>query len=453
MVTVRLNERRFRAIDKHLRSHKTEQVIFLFLSGDVASDGAIFEVADHYIVPQEDLIRESEFHAEVSEEAQARVIKMASDKQLSLGEIHSHPQSLEDAAFSPSDFEGFKEFVPHIWWRLKGKPYVALVFGRNSFDALAWIGDPEDPIGIESLEVGKQSLRSTGISARRLRETKDRETARYSRQMMLFGEEGQAKIGKVRVVIVGLGGIGSHVAQQLAYLGVRHYVLIDEDTISRSNLNRLIGATESELGKKKVEVITRRLTAVQPEAEVRTIDKSLLSREAYGAFVEAGVVFGCVDDDGVRLVLLELCCTYRRPYLDIATDAPGGVSFGGRMIFTGLGKGCPMCRQELDQEEMQAFFETPEQRQERKRIYGVDRAALGASGPSVVSLNGLMASAAVIEFMTFVTGLRQPFPFLVYRGDLGVVTRPSEAPTPGCYYCEGLWSGRERLDPYRYLKS
>jgi hypothetical protein len=78
-----------------------------------------------------------------SEEAQARIIKMASDRKLLLGEIHSHPGCRQDAGFSPSDLAGFDDFVPHIFWRLRAKRYVALVFGENDFDALVWSNDPK----------------------------------------------------------------------------------------------------------------------------------------------------------------------------------------------------------------------------------------------------------------------------------------------------------------------
>ena len=72
---------------------------------------------------------------------------------------------------------------------------------------------------------------------------------RFSRNIALFGVDGQHKISKTKVAIVGLGGIGSHVAQQLAYLGILDYTLIDDDTVSRSSLNRVIGALERYQGK------------------------------------------------------------------------------------------------------------------------------------------------------------------------------------------------------------
>ena len=65
---------------------------------------------------------------------------------------------------------------------------------------------------------------------------------RFDRQIRLFGKEGQAKIEAARVAVVGIGGLGSHVVQQLALLGVRHLALIDSQELDETNLNRFIGA-------------------------------------------------------------------------------------------------------------------------------------------------------------------------------------------------------------------
>jgi hypothetical protein len=452
VVALHIEKKAHAAIMKHLQARRTEQVVFLFLKDASESASTRFEVVEYYLVPPEELVFESEYHAEVSPEAQAKVIKMAWDKGVCLSEIHSHPHSQRDTSFSPSDLAGFADFVPHVWWRLKGKPYLALVCGRRDFDALAWVSDPRDPVALERLIVGDEQRRPTGKTIRRLAEMDSRERERYSRQTAFFGAEGQWKIKAARVVIVGLGGLGSHVVQQLAYLGVQKYALIDYDEVTRSNLNRLIGATEADLRKKKTEVAGRFIHSLQPKAEVRQIEHSLLSKEAFDAIAAADLVFGCVDDDGVRLVLLELCCAHRKPYLDLASDMPDETSFGGRVIFSGLGRGCPMCKGELDQKEIWRFFATTEQRAEDDRVYGVKRSELGETGPSVVMLNGVIASLAVTEFVAHVTGIRRPVAHLIYRGEMGTVNISRDAPTPGCYYCEGIFRGLEMVDLSRHLK-
>src|SRR5215467_7762978 len=108
MVTVTLTDARFKAVQQHLRRRSAEQVAFLLLSCRREKDDSIIEVVDHIPVPPEHLVLESEWHAEVSEEFQARVIKSAWEQRLALGEVHSHPRTHARASFSSSDLFGFR---------------------------------------------------------------------------------------------------------------------------------------------------------------------------------------------------------------------------------------------------------------------------------------------------------------------------------------------------------
>lgn len=120
---------------------------------------------------------------------------------------------------------------------------------------------------------------------------------------------------------------------------MKTFLLIDPDRIDRSNPNRFVIATEVDLGRLKVDVAREYIHRVQPSAEVITIADSLVSAEALDALSKVGFVFGCVDNDGPRLVLLEFCCAKQKPYLDLAADVPAPRAFGGRVVFSGIGKG------------------------------------------------------------------------------------------------------------------
>jgi hypothetical protein len=73
-------------------------------------------------------------------------------------------------------------------------------------------------------------------------------------------------------------------------------------------------------------------------------------------------------------------------------------------------------------------------------------------GPSVVSINGVVASLAVTEFMLNVTGIRLAKRLLTYRGQMGVVTVKSEEPAPNCYYCKGIRGKGDAADVWRYVR-
>jgi hypothetical protein len=270
---------------------------------------------------------------------------------------------------------------------------------------------------------------------------------RYSRNEGLFGAEGQARIAGTKVTIVGLGGLGSHVAQQLAYLGVRSFGLIDFDISTDSSLNRLVGAVDADVAAKtkKIEVAKRMIYQIHPEASVELLDGRIADPGAERLVAWADVVFGCVDRDIHRLELTERCAKHRKPYFDLASDTGGGddLWYGGRVLFCN-GDGCLVCLNLLDQEQMTLDLMGRSEREVDQRIYGVDRAALRQPGPSVVSVNGVVASLAVTELMVHLTGLREPARQLTYRGDLAILTKSVDPPEAGCFYCAGVWQADAR---------
>jgi hypothetical protein len=267
--------------------------------------------------------------------------------------------------------------------------------------------------------------------------------SRYSRNEALFGPEGQEKIAATKVTIVGLGGLGSHIAQQLAYLGVETQTPVDFDVVTSSSMNRLVGAIDADVPAKtkKVIVAKRMIEAINPATRVEPVDAKIDTAEAEAAVAAADVVFGCLDRDLPRLKLTKLCSRYAKPLFDLATDTGGDgddLWYGGRIVFAN-GSGCLVCRNLLDQAEMTRESMSPEQREVHDHIYGVERGALGETGPMVVSINGVVASLAVTEWMVFVTGMREPLPHLIYRGHAGTVGRSNDVPEPGCYFCSRMW--------------
>jgi molybdopterin/thiamine biosynthesis adenylyltransferase len=257
--------------------------------------------------------------------------------------------------------------------------------------------------------------------------------------MAFFGVDGQRRISASRVAIVGLGGLGSHLAQQLAYLGVGSYVLIDADTVATSNLNRLIGATAADTGSKKVDIAARMISQAQPAAEVDRQFEPFSDAGENRSIAAADVIFGCVDEDAPRLEVLRFASAQAIAYVDLASDISSSGEFGGRVVFAKDGERCLSCLGELDQHALARARMTDEQRVADDAIYGVDREALDESGPSVVSINGVVASLAVTEFIVWRTGLREPAGFLNYRGDLGTVGRRGDGPREYCAYCMTVW--------------
>lgn len=90
----------------------------------------------------------------------------------------------------------------------------------------------------------------------------------FSRTEMLIGKEGVEKLKKSKVAIFGIGGVGSFVVEGLARAGVGKFILVDNDKVAESNLNRQLIATTKTIGRQKVEVCKERILEINPEAKV-----------------------------------------------------------------------------------------------------------------------------------------------------------------------------------------
>ena len=86
-----------------------------------------------------------------------------------------------------------------------------------------------------------------------------------NRTKLLIGEEALEKLGKAKVAVYGIGGVGSFVVEGLVRAGIGHIILIDNDIVSSSNLNRQIHATHQTIGKRKIDVMKQRILDINPE--------------------------------------------------------------------------------------------------------------------------------------------------------------------------------------------
>jgi molybdopterin-synthase adenylyltransferase len=280
---------------------------------------------------------------------------------------------------------------------------------------------------------------------------------RFSRQILAFGADGQREIERQRIGIVGLGGIGSQVTQALAYLGGRRFVLVDDELVEDTNLNRLIGATPEDViaKRRKTEVAERMIRGINDGAEVIPIDLNLRSKPALDHLTTCSVIFGCVDNDGARLILMELAASYSVPLIDSASEILLDEShtrledFGGRVVVCRPGDFCLTCAGEIDVEAAKAELESDDVRLLR-RAHGY---GLGdhLPTPAVVSLNGIVSNFAVTEFLAMITHFREPFRKRVYQGIRGIILQNKDERKNDCYNCGYLVGKREGANIYRYV--
>ncbi len=103
---------------------------------------------------------------------------------------------------------------------------------------------------------------------------------RFSRTELLLGEQGLSRLAAATVAVFGIGGVGSFVVEGLARAGVGHLVLIDNDLICLTNINRQIHATTETVGQPKTETMKQRVLSINPKAEVECINDFYLPDKA-----------------------------------------------------------------------------------------------------------------------------------------------------------------------------
>jgi adenylyltransferase/sulfurtransferase len=145
----------------------------------------------------------------------------------------------------------------------------------------------------------------------------DPQLLRYSRQILLpqIGLEGQQRLLSARVLIIGVGGLGSPVAMYLAASGVGHLVLVDYDMVELSNLQRQIAHTTERLGMHKVTSAQRALAALNPEVQVTAIAGQLDPEALEEQVRQADAVVDCSDNFATRFALNRVCVANRTPLI------------------------------------------------------------------------------------------------------------------------------------------
>jgi len=429
VAVIRFPEDIWKAARAHLLDQIGEHFGFFLAKWAYSRREPVFMVRDFMPISDREL-ESSGFGLQMSTGALLQIVNSAVRTGHCLIEAHNHGGSLP--RFSRTDRSELPDLISYMHASLDHRPYAATVWGDRSIFGEYYLADG-----------GHGVIRSVTALGDRLRQLVSRDDDlsgipdEFDRQLPWFTQAGQREISRLRVAVVGCGGTGSHFIQQLAFLGLRNFILIDNDIADATNLNRVVTANAKDVGTPKVDLARRLIEGLAPNAQVVALQVRIQSFEALDSLKGADILFGCVDNDGARLILNELALAYSIPYFDLAVgiDASNGTvgAAGGRLCFVRPNGRCLYCMGEIDQEEASYFLaNSVHQREHRERGYVT---GLDVTAPSVVSLNGLIASAAVNEFAVLVSGIRE-VPHLTSYDLLGV-SHPEQ----------GQWLGPVRLSP------
>lgn len=148
------------------------------------------------------------------------------------------------------------------------------------------------------------------------------ELARYSRQIMLFGTEGQERLKAGRVMVAGAGGLGSAVSLYLAAAGVGHLLVVDQDSVEVSNLNRQI--LHRAPGMRKAESARAALQEINPGIEVEAVDCTIDSANAVEIARGSDLIVDAMDSFAARYILNQAAIDLGIPFVHGAISGLDG---------------------------------------------------------------------------------------------------------------------------------
>jgi tRNA A37 threonylcarbamoyladenosine dehydratase len=138
---------------------------------------------------------------------------------------------------------------------------------------------------------------------------------RFGGLVRLYGEGSVMRLAAVRVVVVGIGGVGCWVAEALARSGVGMLRLIDPDNLVESNINRQIHALDDTLGQAKVTAMTARVHGIHPQCRVETVEDFLTPENAATLLCDVDLVVDAIDDVRAKAAMAAHCHRVRLPLL------------------------------------------------------------------------------------------------------------------------------------------
>jgi hypothetical protein len=402
-----------------------ESAAILFMDLATGLGTPRFLVREVVIVPPEAYEVRTGARLQLSSIFIARMTKRALVAKQSLGFVHTHPFDLSDSPqFSIIDDAGENRLAPFLLSRTKTPYHVAVVLSKEGASARI-LGSFEE---LSVISVGTTVRLYSNITNNNIISN------RFDRQVRAFGKDGQQILNHLRVGIVGCGGTGSAIIQSLALLGIKSFCIIDPDTVSETNLNRLIGATYSDLNLPKVQVASRMIRSIQSEADISIIQGDVTSLSIAKQLLNMDLIFSCTDSHGSRAILNQIAYQYLIPVIDMGvsiTVRNGVIShITGRVQMLSPGLGCLVCGNLLDSNQVRWDFMRTNERMNDPYFLGE-----GEPAPSVVTLNTTVASLAMSMFLSAMIGVPMQARNQFYDGIKGFVRAVSVTPVGGCIIC------------------
>jgi molybdopterin/thiamine biosynthesis adenylyltransferase/proteasome lid subunit RPN8/RPN11 len=318
--------------------------------------------------------------------------------------FHTHPRG--DPRASRFDLDVDVELNRLFTRRTRQPWYASLILGGSTDDprvsGLLYAND-DHPISLRRVRIVGRRLRIMYLEGA---DSANLPESAFDRQVRAFGKDGQLLLNRLRVGVVGAGGTGSAVCEQLIRIGVKRITVVDDDFVSESNLTRIYGAGRADIGKPKVQVVWDNAERIGLGTTVNAVVGRVTSEAVAKALRGCDVIFGCTDDNAGRAVLSRFAYWYLVPVIDmgfmISSKAASITGLYGRVTTLMPGTPCLFCRRRLNLEALRSEVLPEEERAALAREGYV--AGLGEPDPSVITFTTMTAAFALNELLDRLIG-------------------------------------------------
>jgi len=395
-------------IDDLRRQHKYayERVGFLYsYTANIDKLTTVITCFKYEPVSDKNYIRDDSVGAKINSSAIREAMQMALTSKC--GCFHVHLHDFEGLPSPSRTDKGLNAVVESIANVASGQAHGFLILSADGF--YANIKMPNEKLFIQPTQF---SVAGYPMQIQFAKPFNPKESKVYDRQSFL-GERSQFLFENVRIGVVGLGGGGSHIVQQLAHIGIINTTVFDDDKTEDTNLNRLIGGWFSDIKKAtlKTLVAKRMMKKILPNAKIECINDKWQNQPHL--LQKCDIVIGCVDSYAQRQELEAECRRYLIPYIDIGMDVTtadkNAPYISGQVVLSMPGLPCMFCLGFLTEKKL-----------------GLEAGKYGATGgrPQVVWPNGVLASSAIgimIDLITGWSGLIDRVVYLSYDGNLETI--------------------------------
>lgn len=404
-------------------------------------------VADKLLLPEPgDWEIQKPYQLRPSGQWLSAMISHATESKTGLLFVHSHPSKLHPYGFSPTDLSSIYALGDTIAPMLDG-PFMAAVVHKGQWAAATWSSS-----GLKDVDV----IASIGLGMHYLGvPTETDVTDMDTRQKDALGSLHEI-VRNLSITLVGCGGLGSPVAEQLVRMGIKKLTLVDNDLLdTASNVRRVFGSTMYDITAQppftKVDIVGRHIQNLGFDTEVIRLSADIRAKQILPQLLDSDVVIGTTDTHGSRAILNDISHAYLLPYID------AGVRIGSKecelmgllaeVRHIGPGRPCLWCSNVINPDIIREE-NMPEEEREKLGREGYLVGSWGVGAPSVVALTtmgsglitcGLLAllssEASVLPSAYFVDGVLGDAMELPYKINekcrcLAVAKRANEAPIP-----------------------